>query len=227
MATIPRVRDATAPAGLLLALLAGGAPGAAQLAFGEEATFQFERLNRTYSSFVRDFAPVEIGPAVVTLSSPEHSLTLVRHAARLQRLPHGGFELELELELTGRGAIDADVNWGRMRNRISDQLEVPVQTLVLRGRVLISKGADGYQIEAQASDPDVLVRIESQLGGRLVRLCHPMALVLVSLDCVALEEALTRIRVPLPRPGETFVLPYDELTEKERASLDDFLSGDS
>ena len=50
-----------------------------------------------------------------------------------------------------------------------------------------------------------------------------MALVLVSLDCVVLEESLTNLEVPLPEPGESYLLPREELTQKEIAALEQYL----
>jgi hypothetical protein len=50
-----------------------------------------------------------------------------------------------------------------------------------------------------------------------------MALVLVSLDCVALEQALSVVTVPLPEPGAEYLLPFAEVEADERARFDAYL----
>lgn len=185
--------------------------------------FRFERLDRTYEAFITELAPVEIGPALVKLSSPEHSLTLVRHVARLEPLGRGEFLIDLEVRFAGVGALEADVTFGRIESHLSDQLAVPVQTLRLAGRVHMAAGAEGYLITVREIPAEVTVHIESALAQRLFGICHQMVLVLVNLDCVELEQSLTRVRVPLPGAGETYLLTYEELTEDERLTLDGFL----
>ncbi len=186
----------------------------------EVREFRFERLDRTYEAFITDLAPVEIGAAHVELSSPEHSLTLVRHLARLESLGMGEFLIDLEVRFAGAGTLEADVTLGRIESHLSDRLAVPVQTLQLSGRVHIAAGTEGYLITTRELPAEVTVHIESALAQRLFGICHQMVLVLVNLDCVDLEEALTRVRVPLPPAGETYLLGYDELTDPERLALD-------
>ena len=74
---------------------------------------------------------------------------------------------------------------------------------------------------------EIAVRIQSKLAGRIVPLCHQLALVLVHLGCDALEEALSIVRVPMPPPGEVYFLSREELTEAEVEDLDTFLAAHS
>ena len=95
--------------------------------------FRFERLDRTYEAFITELAPVEIGPALVELSSPEHSLTLVRHLARMEPLGKGEFLVDLEVRFGGAGTLEADVTFGRIESHLTDQLAVPCRHSRCRG----------------------------------------------------------------------------------------------
>lgn len=187
-------------------------------------SFEFHRLNRIYQAFLSELVPIDLGTVHVDLRTPAHSLTLVRHRALLQPAGDGEFTLDLEFRLSGWGRIDADVTMGKISSRLTDELAVPVQSVRLFSRVSILPTADGYAITTRVVQQEVLVQIESKLASRLFGLCRPMALVLVGLDCPALEQALTRVRVPLPAPGETYLLPYAEVDAAERARFDAYLS---
>lgn len=187
-------------------------------------SFEFPLLNRTYEAFVTDLAPVEIGPAHVALSSPEHSLTVLEHRATLMPGGDGSHLATVELEFLASGRLEADLRIGGIESHVGDDLTVPRQRLVMSGRVSIVRAADGYHITALELPADVEVRIESLLARRLFSICHQMALVLVNLRCSELEQALTLLRVPLPEPGTTFSLPDSELRPEDRARLEAYLT---
>ena len=202
--------------GLLLLCLSGARSAAAE-------EFQFERLNRVYDEFLTDLAPIEVGPAHVDLRSPKHSLTLVRHKATLSPAQAGAHKIAIEVRVAGRGLIEADVSLGAISTTIEDDLVVPAQTLRLEGTAAVAKSAEGYVITTLSMPAETQVRIESQLATRLFKICHQMVLVLVNLDCVDLQNALTRVRVPLPPAGESYLLGFEELTPAEQAALDGYL----
>ncbi|MEM1244996.1 MAG: hypothetical protein AAGA81_08040 [Acidobacteriota bacterium] len=190
-----------------------------------EETFVFEKLNRAYSEFVQELAPIQVGGANVLLSSPQHSITLIRNQSVLHPAPEGGFLATVDLRLGGYGKLNAQVEMGSVATQLDDELALPAQSLVLRGRVDITEAAEGFWIRVLELPESVKVRIESRLAGKLFNLCRPMALVLVSLDCDLLEESLTNIEVPLPEPGETYLLPREELTDSEAKRLSAFIGG--
>lgn len=187
-------------------------------------SFAFERLNRTFETVVEELAPVQVGPAQVTLRSPQHAFTLRRHLADLKPSPSGGHSIELELSFSGWGLLEADVTMGSLSTSLSDKVVIPGQSLALAGRVQLARTDGGYLVTLVELPPSVSVRIESQLARRLFSLCRPMGLVLVNLDCQALEAALSVIDVPLPAPGQSFLLPDEELTELDREGLDLYLT---
>ncbi|HVR28951.1 MAG TPA: hypothetical protein VMS86_05395 [Thermoanaerobaculia bacterium] len=191
------------------------------MAFADE--FEFSRLNRTYGQFVEDLAPVVLGPMEVTLRSPEHQLDLVGHRAVLEPAADGSHRVRVSIELSGRGKLDAVLRAAGLEGRLADDLELPLQTLELVGRIRLERHAGGYDITLVEAPASVEVQIESRLAGRLVPLCRQMALVLVRFDCAALDDSLSRVQVPIPGPGAEFLLPIDELTPEERRRLDAYL----
>ncbi len=225
MTTVRAGRRRTARAGGLPALLlAVAAPIPAQSsAEAAAAAFSFERLNRVHDRLIDDLSVVRVGPAEVALRSPEHSLTVHRHSARLSAGADGVFEAELELEISGAGQISADVVIGRLESQLTQNLVVPLQTLRLEGAVAILRDEAGYRIRTERMPPAVLVRIESELGARLSVVCRQMALVLVNLDCDAIERAVTLVRVPLPEAGGEYLIAVEDTTAEERRRFERFL----
>ncbi len=206
------------PLAVLAPLLLCG-PAAAQQEPGTRVV-SFERLNRVYEHLIDDLVPVRIGPAEVMLRSPEHALTVTHHAATLSPVGDGLFEAALELEIAGWGRIDADVTIGSLESRLSQNLTVPRQTLYLEGLVTLRRAEEGYWITTERMPETAQVRIESELGRQLFTVCRQMALVLVSLDCDAIESAVTLIRAPLPKAGGEYLIGLEDVTPEEREEFD-------
>ena len=209
-----------AVAALVLALVAAPAPTQDET---EARVVSFERLNRVYEGLIDDLTPVQIGPAEVLLRSPEHALTVSRHEATLRPGDDGVFETALELDLAGSGRIDADITIGSLESRLSQELTVPRQTLRLEGAIRVRRSAEGYWITTVRMPEVARVRIESELGTRLFTVCRQMALVLVSLDCNAIERAVTLIHAPLPEAGGEYLIGLEDVTPEERRDFDRFL----
>lgn len=190
----------------------------------EVRVVSFERLNRVYERLIDDLVPVRIGPAEVALRSPEHTLTVIHHAATLAAGENGLLEAALELEIVGVGRIEADVVIGSLESRLSQDLTVPRQTLYLEGAIAVRRTEAGYLLRTERMPEATQVRIESELGTQLFTVCRQMALVLVSLDCDAIERAVTLIRAPLPEAGAEYLIAFEETTAEERVRLDRFLA---
>jgi len=214
-------------AGHLALALALCAPALAQEALTQEEagvrTVSFERLNRVYEELIDDLSLIRIGPAEVALRSPAHSLTVSRHAATLTAGDDGVFETELELDISGAGQIAADVVIGSLESQLTQELIVPAQTLRLEGEIAIRRDEEGYWIRTERMPSTTQVRIESELGTQLFTVCRQMALVLVSLDCEAIERAVTLISVPLPEAGGEYLIAMEDTTAEERRDFDRFL----
>ena len=217
------LRGALAPFSLLLVCL-----GVPVQALGEktaqETSFSFEKLDRTYTSFVEELAPIEVSSLKIVLRSPEHSMTLESHYAELVALGSSEYEAVIGFRFLGQGVLDADVTVGLVESQLQDELVLPLQSLRLAGRVQIDSAVEGYTITLLESHQETAdVSIESKLAGRLVPLCKQLALVLVNLGCDVLEEALSVVRVPIPEPGTTFFLSRAELSPDEAKHLDAYL----
>jgi hypothetical protein len=208
-------------------VLAACAPALAQKAPAQEPdgvrTVSFERLNRVYEQLIDDLSLIRIGPAEVALRSPEHSLTVSRHAATLTAGDGGLFEAGLELDISGSGQIAADVVIGSLESQLTQELVVPDQTLRLEGAITVRRDDEGYWIRTERMPATTQVRIESELGTQLFTVCRQMALVLVSLDCEAIERAVTLISVPLPEAGGEYLIALEDTTPEEREDFDRFL----
>lgn len=187
------------------------------------AEFEFAKLNRVYSQFVDQLEPVVLGPVEVLLRSPRHQLQLSRHHAWLEPAAEGTHRIRVEIELQGSGTIDAVLRAAGLEGKLEDELTLPLQTLQMDGRIRLARSPTGWQIALVEAPESVEVVIQSQLAGRLVPVCRQMALVLVNFDCGALEQALSRIQVPLPAPGTEFLLPIEEVSPEEAKALDRYL----
>ena len=185
--------------------------------------FEFARLNRTYSQFVDQLQPVVLGPVEVLLRSPRHQLEISRHRAWLTPADGGTHTIRVDLELSGSGTINAVLRMAGLEGKLDDELTLPRQTLRMDGKIRLARTAAGYAIALVQAPPSVEVQIQSQLAGRLVPVCRQMALVLVTFDCAALEDALSRVQVPIPKPGTEFLLPIGEVTPEEAKALDSYL----
>ena len=164
----------------------------------------------------------------IALSSPEHSMTLERHSARLVALGNSEYLTRLAIDFHGWGILAVRVDIGGVESELEDELALPSQSLVLEGLLKLEPVEAGYEITLlEAFQEQVAVKIESKIAGRIVPLCRQLSLVLVNLDCDVLEETLSVVQVPMPAPGEVFLLPGEELTEGELEELNAFLEAGS
>lgn len=213
------VRRRLLPTLLLLALL----PGAALAAPRE---FAFTQLNKTYTDFVSEFAPIEQGALTIDLSSPHQVLVLKENHVRLEPAGDGGQKAHLELRLMGSGWLVADLTAAGMTTRLQDQLLVPEQIIAVDGKAKIERIEGGYRVTPTELPGKVEVRIQSKVGNGLLSWCdRASAMPFVSLDCTGLERSLDRVAVPMPAAGTPYYLPDADLTPADRQALDAYLAG--
>lgn len=206
--------------GLLIAVFVLASGSIAPSMHAED--FAFAALNRNYRDLVQELEPFQVGPASVLVRSPQHVLRLVSHSASLSPAAAGGLDALLRVEFQGSGQIEADIEMTGLNTTVRDALVVPRQIVEVRGRLSVAQTEGGFLVRAIELQPSIQVQIESELAARLFRICRPMGLVLVSLDCRELERALTRLDVPLPQ-DESFFLADEEISADERAALLRFL----
>lgn len=210
-----------------LALVAGLALPAGLAAAGSAPSeLRFEKLNRAYSDFVTELAPIGEEGMSVLLRSPTQTLILRDHRIRLTprtALRDGDFMGEVELDVQGKGALVADVTMGPIVRQLTDEVVVPPQTLRVAARVRIRRVADGYEILPEELPRSIEVAVQSQTINQILALCDQAAtLSLGAITCSGLDRALTRPAVPIPGSGSLF-LGDENLTAGDRERLEALL----
>jgi hypothetical protein len=215
---------AAAPLVLTLLLLGGVVLGV--VVASVPGQFRFERLNRGYSEVAPEILPIEEGPVTIRLSSPRNNLIVRSHLLRLEPGAGNSHSADLRIEFMGKGWLVADVEVAGASTRFQDEVLVPPQALEMQGRVRMRRVRGGYEVTPEQLPRRVGVRIQSGVGRKIVNLCDGVSsLPFTSFDCASLEQRLSRAVVPLPAPGESFLLEDAELTPQERQQLDGYLSG--
>ena len=186
--------------------------------------FSFEKLNRSYSDFVQELAPIGEDGLSIHLTSPSQTMILRNHRLRLTPLTpaeDGGFAGEIELDIQGKGALIADVVMGPIVRQLTDEVVVPPQTLRLASKVRIRRVAGGYEITPEQLPSRIEVFVQSRTINQILALCDQAAtLSLGAVDCAGLDRALTRPAVPIPGGGGALFLGDENLTDDDRARLD-------
>jgi len=199
----------------------------AALAVAAETTYglQFAKLNRTYTDFVGELAPIGEEGLSVRLQSPKQAIVLRANRIRLTPIAGetGAFAGEVELDVQGKGDLIADVTIGPMVRNLTDVLVVPPQTIRLAAKVRIRRVADGYEVLPEKLPERIEVAVQSQTINQILTLCDQAAtLSLGAVDCSGLDRSLTRPAVPIPGAG-SFLLGNENLTDADRAALDALL----
>lgn len=192
---------------------------------GEDATYTFTLLNKTYTDLVGEVEPIVQGPLTIRPSSPKNMLTLKDNRLRIH--PEGGglFTGRLELDVLGKGWLVADVEAAGLETRIQDELLVPPQTLGLDGKVKLERVAGGYRATAIEMPKQMEVALESKVVQGLLSWCDTAASVpFAQVECGGLERSLKHVALPLPGPGATYFLADTDLTAAERAQIDALLA---
>lgn len=203
---------------LLSLLLAVAAIGRAQVPVAEELRFQ--KLNRVYADFVPPLEEVNQGGVVVKLASPKQTLILRDHRVRLTPGAAGVFDGTVELEVQGKGILIADVTFGPLAERFTEEVIVPPQKLALAGKARLVRVEGGYEIVPIELPERLAVAVQSQTVNQILTLCDRTSLVsLGAIDCTGLERALTHPSIPIPQ-GQTFTLHDSDLTDEDRRELD-------
>lgn len=216
---------ARAPLSLCLLIFLASGPAAAASGPTDRLDLELSRLNRTYVDAVEELPPAGVGGLVVRLESPESTVTLLSHRVELRPAEDGLHRFRLEVEVEGRGRVEVHVETAGAGVRLEDEVVVPRQRRQIEGRCRIERDEAGYLLTPTELPRVVRVELESRLAGRLVAWCGQMSVFLpLGVECVLFERLFRQAPVPLPAPGETLLLPYEELTPEERAALDAYLA---
>jgi len=183
-----------------------------------------DRVNGVHSELTTDLAPIQMGPMTIILTSPSQTLEVLEHQLGLRSVAEGVDAGRLTARYQGRAHLVAELEIAGMSSEIEDHIELPLQEVNIAGKVRIAKEDDSYRITVIDAPSHVEIEVESDLAERLGLLCQGFAvLAMGSVDCDAVDQAMSVIRVPLPEPGDEFVVAGEELTEHEREQFENFL----
>lgn len=228
--------------GRALAALLAAASALAAAAPASAESFRFAALGGVHEDLLPEPVPVRVGALTARLSAPESFVNVDRHRVDLEPVaaaaPGSAGEagsgpaqegrehrFAVEMRIVGRGKLLVDLTAGGVSQRLEDDVVVPPQSVELAGRVALARGELGYLMTPTELPGSFPVRLESRLIGSLVNACLGFAILAGGLDCDLFEERLTHLDVPMPPPGETYLVPYADLTTEERAALDAYLAG--
>jgi hypothetical protein len=186
---------------------------------------ELERLNRTYTDVAGEMAPLVYDPLVIRLSSPAQTVIVRRNSVRLTPVGGGRYRAAVEVELSGKGTLIADLDFGGAQpQRMTDEVVVPPQTIALEAVVSFARGEGGYRVVAHELPAAIRVDIRSRVVGDILETCSGLALLsLGALDCAPVTDALERPRIPMPAAGTELWLPDADLTEEDRREIDALL----
>jgi len=183
-----------------------------------------DRVNGVHRDLETDLAPIEIGPVTVVLTSPTHSLEVFEHELSLAPGGSGAETATLRARYQGQAHLVAELEIAGMTSEIDDNIELPLQETEVSGLVEIVRVGDGYRVTALEAPSHVEIQVESDLAGRLGLLCRGFAvLAMGNVDCEAVDQAMSVVKVPLPEPGEEFFVAGEDLTEQERGQIESYL----
>ncbi len=200
-------------AGLVLALASGGAGGLGR-------PLEFPRLNQTYRDLAPEIAPVSSGGVEVRLRSPANSLTVRSHRLELEPLPDGSVAFLATASVLGKAQLVVELDAGGVPAELADEVVLPIQDVEVAGRAEVRRTEEGYEVVPRELPSHVALAVQSRLAGQLVTWCDFTSILLSTLECSGLDQALSRVRLPLPAPGETYFVEASSLLPEELATLD-------
>ena len=217
----PRGRHSIAVlCGILVAagLLAQGGPTASVL--------RSDRVDGVHSDMAPAIAPIDMTGIRIELSSPSHTLEVLEHSLELTPGTQGDHIGRLSARIKGEADLVAVIEIGGLPGAMEDRIVLPEQEQVIEGRAELERTEEGYRITLLELPTHAEIQIDSDLAGNLVTLCQGFAVIpFMSINCDAVDAAMSVLRLPLPEPGEVFVLDPADLTEVERSQIDAYLDG--
>ena len=183
-----------------------------------------DRVNGVHRDLETDLAPIQIGLLTVVLTSPTHSLEVLEHELSLGVAEDGTDAASLKARYQGQAHLVAELEIAGMTSEIDDHIELPLQETEIAGLIEIAREGNGYRIITLEGPSHVEIQVESDLAERLGLLCRGFAvLAMGNVDCEAVDQSMSVVRVPLPEPGEEYFIAAEDLTEPERDQIDRYL----
>lgn len=208
---------------LLVVLAAGGTLVGAGSA-DPTTTFVFERLNGTYTDLAGEVREIPTGPFTVRSNSPSNRFDLMDNKVIVTSLGERLHRVEVWVKFEGEADLEAELLMaGLSTGTVEDEVVVPAQERSVEARVELERQDEDYLITVVEAPEDLQIAIRSRLASQLVSMCEGIARFSFGASCDGLEGALSNPKIPMPEPGEEFVLPAGQLTADERAQLEAYL----
>lgn len=204
------------------ALLQANAGGAQS----EPHTFEMPRLNEVYTNVISDVLPIRQGPITVQLKFLEHSVELRNHRLEVSRdSEEQSYRFRIVVTVQGEADVESHLEIAGLPASLEDEIRLPLQSISISGRADVWRDTEGYHVSPQELPPYIQVEIESHLAQNMVTLCNGLAFLPgFGSACEGLEQSLAFIRIPLPEPGDTYLVPLSVLTDEEIGEFDEYLA---
>jgi len=191
---------------------------------------EIKAANGSYTQLGAQLQPIVQGPFVVNVASPRHEIKV--HSNRLELLKGPGLgtvDARFEVELEGFGDLIADVvGPDNSRTHFEERVVARRQRIRVAASMRLQKVPQGYMWTLISPlTPSVDFIVESELSSKLTATCKVFEILPLFdlLDCGALENALTTIKVPMPAAGTQWLIAPEKLTESEKSFLDRYALG--
>lgn len=221
-ATIGGMNNRQSPLALIFAFLLLPLAAAAD-------TIEIQAANGSYTQLGAQLQPIVQGPFTIHVASPRHEIKV--HSNRLDLVKGPGLTVDarFEVELEGFGDLIADVvgpDGGS--THFEERVSARRQRIRVAATMRLQKVPQGYMWTLVAPlTPTIDFYVESGLSSKLVATCKVFAVlpILGAIDCGALENALTTLKVPMPKAGTQWLVAPERLTAGEKSFLDRFALG--
>lgn len=208
-----------------LGALAGAAELPPTAAGGYTHFLVSERVNGVHVDFDTELAPVELGALVIRLRPSDHRLEILEHQLALGGTDGRRHRARVRARFQGEANLVANLEMGGVISAIEDHLVLPLQQVEIAGVIEIYREADSLRVITVENPEHVEIEIDSGLAGRLQLLCGGLKVITMGgLDCDALDQALSVVKVPLPGPGREFHIELADLTAEERRQIEEYLA---
>lgn len=192
-------------------------------------TIEIKAANGSYTQLGAQLQPIVQGPFTIQVASPRHEIKV--HSNRLDLQKGSGLTVDarFELELEGFGDLIADVvGPNDSRSHFEERVVARRQRIRVAATLRLQKVPEGYMWTLlNPLTPTIDFYVESGLSSKLTATCQIFEVLPMFglLDCRALEDALTTLKVPMPKAGTQWLVTPDRLTASEKSFLDRFVLG--
>ena len=183
-----------------------------------------DRVDGVHRNVPVDMAPFSGGGISVVLTSPSNELEIHEHLVKLRPAADGTHEVVARVRFSGSAKLVAVLTLAGLPGSLEDDIILPEQEKEILARVELARSEEGILVTPVENPSEVEIAIVSELAGRIVTLCEGFSLVPgTGLACDGLEGAFSTVRLPIPPPGDTYLIEYAALNTDERRQMDAYI----